>query len=203
MTNKSYKPLISLAIMASGGGSNAVAIVKYFEKNKKIKILGIWTNSIKSGIARKNLGVPIHVFEPTTDDKNLIEIWTKEKVSALILAGYLKPIPKAFIKHFNKNILNIHPSLLPKFGGKGMYGMAVHKAVIESKEEKTGVTVHVVTDKYDEGPIVFQCETDVEKDETVEMLQSRILQIEHWFYPKVIESYCKNEPIEKRTKWIK
>ena len=84
-----------------------------------------------------------------------------------------------------------------------MYGMAVHKAVIESKEEKTGVTVHVVTDKYDEGPIVFQFETDVEKDETVEMLQSRILQIEHRFYPKVIESYCKNEPIEKRTKWIK
>jgi Folate-dependent phosphoribosylglycinamide formyltransferase PurN len=94
MTNKSYKPLISLAIMASGGGSNAAAIVKYFEKNKKIKISGIWTNSIKSGIARKNLGVPIHVFKPTTDDKKLIEIWTKEKVSALILAGYLKPSQK-------------------------------------------------------------------------------------------------------------
>ena len=107
------------------------------------------------------------------------------------------------IKHFNKNILNIHPSLLPKFGGKGMYGIAVYKAVIESKEEKTGVTVHVVTDEYDEGPIIFQCETDVEKDETVEMLQSRILQIEHWFYPKVIELYCKNEPFEKRVKWIK
>ena len=189
--------------MASGGGSNAAAIVKYFEKNKKIKILGIWTNSVKSGIARKKLGVPIHVFEPNTDDKNLIEIWTKKQASALILAGYLKPIPKAFIEKFNKNILNIHPSLLPKFGGKGMYGMAVHKAVIESKEEKTGVTVHVVTDKYDEGPIVFQCETDVEKDETIEMLQSRVLQIEHWFYPKVIESYFKNETIEKRAKWIK
>jgi|TARA_B100001094_G_scaffold327441_1_gene385654 phosphoribosylglycinamide formyltransferase-1 len=203
MTNSSYKPLISLAIMASGSGSNAASIVKYFEKNKKIKILGIWTNSTKSGIARKKLGVPIHVFEPIKDDKNLIETWTKEKVSALILAGYLKPIPKSFIEHFGENILNIHPSLLPRFGGKGMYGMAVHKAVLESKEEKTGITVHVVTDKYDQGPIIFQCETVVEKDETVEMLQSRVLQIEHRFYPKVIESYCKNEPIEKRAKWIK
>mgnify|MGYP001226265925 CR=1 FL=1 len=203
MTNKSYNPPTLLAIMASGEGSNAAAIIRYFEKNKKIKIIGIWTNSIKSGIASKNLGVPVHVFEPAKDDRNLIRIWAKEKVSALILAGYLKPIPKAFIKHFNKNILNIHPSLLPKFGGKGMYGIAIHKAVLEGNEEKTGITVHIVTEKYDEGPVLFQCETKIKKGETAKMLQLRILEIEHRFYPRVIESYFKNEPIEKRTKWIK
>lgn len=203
MTNKSYNPPTLLAIMASGEGSNAAAIIRYFEKNKKIKIIGIWTNSIKSGIASKNLGVPVHVFEPAKDDINLIRIWAKEKVSALILAGYLKPIPKAFIKHFNKNILNIHPSLLPKFGGKGMYGIAIHKAVLEGNEEKTGITVHIVTEKYDEGPVLFQCETKIKKGETAKMLQLRILEIEHRFYPRVIESYFKNEPIEKRTKWIK
>ncbi|MAR17943.1 MAG: phosphoribosylglycinamide formyltransferase [Rhodobacteraceae bacterium] len=191
--------MISLAILASGRGSNAESIVQYFSQNKIIKIVGIWTNSSKSGVLDRKMGVDIRMFSPGKGDDSLLAFWRKEGVDAIILAGYLKPIPLVFLNHFKNNIINIHPSLLPKHGGKGMYGIAVHKAVLASRDKKTGITVHVVTEKYDEGPILFQCETKTRTEDSPETLQARVLKMEHWAYPRVIEAYLQNKPLPKKS----
>lgn len=199
MGEHNHKPLISLAILASGRGSNAESIVQYFSQNKIIKIVGIWTNSSKSGVLDRKMGVDIRMFSAGKGDDSLLAFWRKEGVDAIILAGYLKPIPLVFLNHFKNNIINIHPSLLPKHGGKGMYGIAVHKSVLASRDKKTGITVHVVTEKYDEGPILFQCETKTRTEDSPETLQARVLKMEHWAYPRVIEAYLQNKPLPKKS----
>ena len=199
MSTPPYNPLISLVILASGSGSNAAAVVEYFRKNKNVKTIGIWTNSAKSEVLKRKMGVPVNVFSPGKEDKTLLKIWKEKEATALILAGYLKPIPVIFLNKFKHRILNIHPALLPKYGGKGMFGMAVHHAVINSKDEKSGITVHVVTENYDEGPIVWQVETILKKEETAEGLQKRVLKMEHWAYPRVIEAYLQKSRLPKTS----
>lgn len=199
MGKHNHEPLISLAILASGGGSNAESIVQYFSQNKNIKIVGIWTNYSKSGILDRKTGVDVKVFSPGDDDDSLLMLWKKEGVNAIILAGYLKPIPIVFLQHFRNKIINIHPSLLPKHGGKGMYGIAIHRAALRSLDKKSGITVHIVTEKYDEGPILFQCETKIQIGETPEALQARVLKMEHWAYPRVIEAYLQNRALPKKS----
>lgn len=188
MSSTVPQPLISLAILASGSGSNAAAIVEYFKGHKFCRIEGIWTNSSKAGVLNRNLSVPVHVFTPGLDDAMVLQDWKRREVQAIACAGYLKRVPADWIQAFEKRIWNVHPALLPKFGGAGMYGLHIHRAVIQAGEALSGLSIHEVTAEYDEGALCFQCALPVASTDDPESLQARILRMEHWAFPRVLEA---------------
>jgi len=182
----------NLAFFASHNGSNFQAIVKNclngnINANPKLLI----SNNSDSGamkFASENNIKTYHISDKTSEnpDKEILNVLLDNQIYLVILAGYMKKIPSEVIKLFPNKILNIHPSLLPKYGGKGMYGINVHKAVIEAGELFSGLTIHYVTENYDEGEYILQHTIKVNKDETAESLQKRILEFEHLLYSKVI-----------------
>ena len=127
-----------------------------------------------------------------------VDILKKYHIELILLAGYMKLLPASIIKHFNGDILNIHPALLPRFGGRGMYGINVHKAVIESGEKETGVTIHYVNEKYDEGQIIKQVKVPVKDSDTPEILAARVLKAEHDLYWRVVDFIVNNSPLQQR-----
>ena len=195
MTSEPAQPLISLAVLASGSGSNAAAIVEYFHAHKFCRIEGIWTNTLKAGVLSRDLTVPVHVFNSDVDDETLVAHWGECGISAILCAGYLKKIPLRWIQAFPGRIWNVHPALLPKFGGPGMYGLHIHRAVLAAGETESGLTIHEVTEHYDEGPALFQCRVPVFPSEAPEALQARILRAEHWAFPRVVEAILMNRPL--------
>lgn len=188
MAQNASKPPILVAILASGSGSNAAAIVDYFRGHNFIRVAGIWTNKSTAGVVQRNLGVEVHVFTPGEDDAKLLEVWQDMGVTAVALAGYLRAVPLRWIEAFSGRIWNVHPALLPKFGGAGMYGLHIHRAVIAAGETLSGLTIHDVSEHYDEGPIRFQCAVQVRPEDRAEDLQARILAAEHWAFPRVLEA---------------
>lgn len=189
--NDDASPPVSLAIFASGKGSNAKKIIEYFRDHTKINCTLLCTDQATSGIF--NLSTEFNIstvhFKKKSyrNGKEMSLVLKNFKIQGIILAGYLKLIPKEVINAFPDNILNIHPSLLPAFGGKGMYGMNVHQAVIDAKESKSGISIHLVNPFYDKGKLIFQKAINVHKDWTAEKLKSEIQKLEHHFYPKIIE----------------
>lgn len=175
-----------LIILASGSGSNAASLVGYFNNHPKIQVCGLWTNNPQAGVLQRNLGVDTQVF--AQGDDTLIATWKASGATTLVLAGYLKAIPAAWIDAFKGSVYNIHPALLPAYGGKGMYGMHIHRAVIASGDKASGLSVHKVTEVYDEGPLVFQMQLALRPKEAAEGLQQRILEGEHWAFPRAIEA---------------
>ena len=181
---------VSILIFASGNGSNAENIITYFRK-KAIDINWmIITNNTNAGVIQKSIkmGVPFLVF----NKKDFYENIFLKKISLInpkliILAGFLLKIPENLIKKFDNKIINIHPSLLPKYGGKGMYGMHVHKEVIKNKEEQSGISIHYVNNQYDEGKIIFQKSTKITYPSTAEKLAKKIHQLEMKYFPEIIE----------------
>ena len=188
MAEHALNPPILLAILASGNGSNATAIIQYFKKHNFIRIAGVWTNNERAGVVKRDLDVPVHVFTPGTQDAEVLSIWKQWGVQAVALAGYLKAVPHLWIEAFSGRMFNVHPALLPKFGGAGMYGLHIHRAVVAAGESRAGLTIHEVSEHYDEGPIRFQCEVDVLPGDRPEDLQARILRAEHWAFPRVLEA---------------
>ena len=188
MAQNASNPPILVAILASGSGSNAAAMVEYFEGHNFIRIVGIWTNKASAGVIQRGLAVPVHVFSPGGDDANILAHWQEIGVKAVALAGYLKAVPLLWIEAFSGRMFNVHPALLPKFGGAGMYGLHIHRAVVAAGERRSGLTIHEVSEHYDEGPIRFQCEVDVLPGDQPEDLQARILRAEHWAFPRVLEA---------------
>ena len=188
MAQNASNPPILVAILASGSGSNAAAMVEYFEGHNFIRIVGIWTNKASAGVTQRGLAVPVHVFSPGGDDANILAHWQEIGVQAVALAGYLKAVPLLWIEAFSGRMFNVHPALLPKFGGAGMYGLHIHRAVVAAGERRSGLTIHEVSEHYDEGPIRFQCEVDVLPGDQPEDLQARILRAEHWAFPRVLEA---------------
>jgi len=186
-----------IALFASGEGTNAENIIRYFEKSETIEIAVVLTNKPGAGVIdrAKKLGVPVRVFDRPvfykTDEVNeeLIEL----SVDLIVLAGFLWKVPDSLIHDFPGKILNIHPALLPKFGGKGMYGMNVHRAVIDAKEKKSGITIHLVNEQYDEGQIVFLKEILIDNEDTPEKLASKIHELEYRYYPEIIEKLLVSE----------
>lgn len=178
-----------IAIFASGSGTNAENIIKYFNKNKLIKVDSLWSNNPSAYALTRasSLGVETFVF----NRKQLYEtgeVHSKlrnRKIDLIVLAGFLWLIPENIINDFT--IINIHPALLPKYGGKGMYGIKVHQAVIESGDKETGISIHYVNDKYDEGEIIFQAECPVEPEDTPEEIAQKVHQLEYKYFPEVIE----------------
>lgn len=183
----------NLAIFVSGSGSNAENIFKYFNNHDDINIELFCCNNAKAfAIERsKNLGVDCFVFnrEDYKNEKMMLDKLSAYKIDFIILAGYLWLIPDWLIKNYTDRIINIHPALLPKYGGKGMYGMNVHNAVIENKEKESGITIHLVNENYDEGEIIHQAKCKIEPDDNAELLAQKVHELEYEHFPKVIEKY--------------
>ncbi|CAG7580726.1 MAG: PRGA-formyltransferase [uncultured marine phage] len=186
MNNGNVKNIV---IFASGGGSNAEKIIEHsLTGNVKYKVRAIFTNNPKAGvitIARK-YHVPHFIID---NEFNIVELLKFFKIEVVVLAGFLRKVPDKIIQ--NWYTINIHPSLLPKYGGRGMYGIRVHEAVIRSDDDKSGMTVHHVTSNYDEGKFLYQAELSINTGDTATSLQRRVLSLEHKFYPLVIDEACR------------
>jgi len=182
-----------LAILASGGGSNADKICSYFSNHPNIEVALIISNRENAGvltIANKHNVKAIYINKTIWDSvEDVKEILVSHQIDYIILAGFLKLIPHEIIQHWRNKIINIHPSLLPKFGGKGMYGLNVHKAIKEAQEKTSGMTIHVVDEKYDEGEILFQATCEITPEMTAEEIANKVLILEHLHYSTTIENF--------------
>ncbi|PCJ24704.1 MAG: phosphoribosylglycinamide formyltransferase [Flavobacteriales bacterium] len=181
-----------IAIFASGNGSNAENIANYFSNNSSVEILLILTNNPNAFVIEraKNLGIKLVVFNKSEflEKDNILHVLTKNDINLIVLAGFLLKIPQNLIKSFSHKIINIHPALLPKYGGKGMYGNKIHESVIEAKETESGITIHYVNEYYDEGEIIFQAKCSIETTDTPNDLAAKIHALEYQHFPRVIEN---------------
>jgi phosphoribosylglycinamide formyltransferase-1 len=180
----------NIVIFASGAGSNAQRIIDHFKEDKKAKVVLIVCNNFKAGVLQiaSKENIPVLPIEKSrfSETGYMSEIQDYQP-DIIVLAGFLWKIPEIFIHAFPGKIVNIHPALLPAFGGKGMYGMAVHAAVIAAKEKESGITIHYVDEKYDHGETILQVKCALDENETPESLAKKIHQLEHEHFPKVIE----------------
>ncbi len=182
-----------LAIFISGSGSNAEAIFQHFQTHPSIKVELLLSNNADAfGLERaKKFSIQTKVFirEQFRESEEVLQ-WLKEaEITHIVLAGFLWLIPSYLIKAFRHRIINIHPALLPKFGGKGMYGMKVHEAVRSSEDSQTGITIHEVDEKYDEGRTLFQAVCDIDQSDTPKEIAEKVQRLEHLHYPRVIEDW--------------
>ena len=187
--------MIKIVIFASGSGTNAENIIRYFQATKSASVEAVFTNKADAQVIQRaeKYQVPSHVF--TKNDletgKVLQEI-NAIQPDLIVLAGFLLKFPQSIVAEYPDKIINIHPALLPKYGGKGMYGMHVHRAVVENKESKTGITIHYVNENYDEGNIIFQKEVTVLISDTPEVVAAKIHELEQDHFPVVIEKLLTN-----------
>ncbi|MEO8764951.1 MAG: phosphoribosylglycinamide formyltransferase [Ginsengibacter sp.] len=180
-----------VAIFASGAGSNAKKIIERFENSTRVKIDLIVCNKPGAGVLQIAEAANIQTLiigKKVFSDTGYLDELKNYAIDFIILAGFLWKIPSALINAYPWKIINIHPALLPSYGGKGMYGNAVHEAVLLAKEKQSGITVHYVDDKYDHGRIIFQKACEVVENETVESLAQKVHELEHEYYPKQIEN---------------
>ncbi len=188
--------MIKIAVFASGSGTNAENIINYFQYNNNVKVSNIFTNNVQAGVIKRaeNLKVPLIIFckDDFYQNNKVLEILKNEKIDFIALAGFLWLVPFNIIENYKQKIINIHPALLPKFGGKGMYGNKVHYKVIEDGETESGITIHYVNEKFDDGDIIFQAKCKVGKIDTPESLAIKIHQLEYEWYPKIIEKTIKS-----------
>lgn len=185
----------SLIIFASGKGSNAQAIIDYFKSNHIAKVSLIVSNKANAGvlnIAEKE-GIPSMIVDKAImNSDELVQQLQSYNPSFIVLAGFLWKIPQSLVKAFPEQIINIHPALLPKYGGKGMYGHNVHEAVIATGEKESGITIHYVDEVYDNGSKILQAYCPVMAGDTADALAERIHKLEHFFYPRTIEYLLEN-----------
>lgn len=180
----------NIILFASGGGSNAEQIMQYFAQKEQYTIAALFTNNPNAGVIEKakKYGVPAIIFskEELIEGKVLHEV-NSYRPSLIVLAGFLLKFPSDIIKEYPGKVINIHPALLPKYGGKGMYGIHVHRAVLENKDAESGITIHYVNDNYDEGNIIYQHTVAVLDCLTPEEVAQKVLALEHEHFPRVIE----------------
>jgi phosphoribosylglycinamide formyltransferase/phosphoribosylglycinamide formyltransferase-1 len=193
-----------LAVLASGRGSNLQAIIDHFDniaRERVAKVVLVASNRPDSPalIRAATASIDIAHFDPADDGTQLLALLQKFRIDLVVLAGYLKRIPSRVIHEYAGRIINIHPALLPAFGGEGMYGARVHEAVIAAGAKESGVTVHLVDDDYDRGSIVAQWRVPVEKSDTAESLAARVLNVEHIVYPRAVEMVAMLQQLESKT----
>jgi phosphoribosylglycinamide formyltransferase 1 len=193
-----------LAVLASGRGSNLQAIIDHFDnlsRERIAKVVLVASNRADSPalIRAATASIDIASFDAADDGAQLLALLRKFRIDLVVLAGYLKRIPAAVIREYAGRIINIHPALLPAFGGEGMYGARVHEAVIASGARESGVTVHLVDHDYDRGPIVAQWRVPVEKSDTADSLAERVLGVEHVVYPRAVEMVAMLQQLESKT----
>lgn len=182
--------MVRIVVFASGSGTNAENIIHYFDGHAFVKVVEVLTNNKNAGVIERaqRLKIPVKVFTKKELFSAGFEEILKKKADFVILAGFLLKIPAQIINSFPGKIINIHPALLPKYGGKGMYGMHVHDAVIENNEKESGITIHFVNENYDEGAIIFQKSVPLTDSDTPDDVAAKIHILEQQNFPKVIES---------------
>jgi phosphoribosylglycinamide formyltransferase-1 len=179
-----------ILIFASGSGTNAENIIKYFGNRTTGTVVAVFTNNSNATVLEKakKLSVPTVIFsKEELNTGNTLQMVVEFQPDLIVLAGFLLKFPVNLIETYPNQIINIHPALLPKFGGKGMYGMHIHKAVIDNKEKETGITIHYVNENYDEGNIIFQESVALSENDTPETVASKIHALEQEHFPEVIE----------------
>ncbi len=184
-----------IAIFASGSGSNAQKIMEHFKKHLDAEVVIVLTNNPEAYVLQRadNFEIPSHIFDKNEFYKTnfVVDILKNLQIDLIVLAGFMWLIPQNLLKAFPNKIINIHPALLPKYGGKGMYGDRVHHAVIDAKEEESGITIHFVDENFDEGEIIHQSRFRIEAGDDLEMIKFKGQQLEHLHYPKVVEHLLK------------
>ncbi|QDW23707.1 phosphoribosylglycinamide formyltransferase [Pedobacter sp. KBS0701] len=184
-----------IAIFASGSGSNAQKLMEHFKRSNEIEISLVLTNNADAYVLQRadNFEIPTHIFDKNefykTDE--VVDLLKNLEIDFIVLAGFLWLIPKNLIHAYPGRIVNIHPAILPKFGGKGMYGDHVHHAVMAAGETEGGITIHYVNENYDEGEYIYQARYRIDKSDNLEMVKFKGQQLEHQHYPRVVETIVK------------
>jgi phosphoribosylglycinamide formyltransferase-1 len=185
--------MVNIAVFASGRGSNAQAIIEYLKDNEEIKVALIASNKPQAGVLllAKEYDIPTLVFDRQTfkEGSSILGTLLKHKIQAIILAGFLWKIPDYLLEAFPEKIINIHPALLPKYGGKGMYGHHVHQAVFDNKEIESGITIHLVNAQYDKGKVLFQASIEIDSEDQPDDIAKKVLELEHYYYPRIVEAF--------------
>ena len=193
------KSVKNIAILASGAGSNAQKILEHFSDRMDIAVRLIVSNKQEAGVLNIAKVASIDTFIVTRDSfyatTDLLVELDKRNIDFIVLAGFLWLIPPYLIQHYPERIINIHPALLPKYGGKGMYGHFVHEAVHSAKETHSGITIHYVNEKYDEGSIVFQERCEILPSDQPEDIARKVQVLEHSYYPTVIDQLVSSLPL--------
>lgn len=180
-----------IALFASGAGTNAQAIIRYFAESKQIVVDSLWSNN-PGALALKrasDLGVETFTFNKNQfyESDAVVKMLRERRIDLIVLAGFLWLVPENLIAGFP--IVNIHPALLPKYGGKGMYGMKVHQAVVDNKDTETGISIHIVNRNYDEGEIIYQAKCPILPEDSPEAVAKKVHELEYKYFPSVIEKY--------------
>ena len=184
-----------IAIFASGSGSNAQKLMEHFKRSVEVEIALVLTNNADAYVLQRadSFEIPSHIFDRHefyhTD--NIIDLLKNLDIDLIIIAGFLWLIPKNLIQEYPGRIINIHPAILPKYGGKGMYGDFVHKAIMEANEPEGGITIHYVNENYDEGDYIYQAKYRIDKGDNLEMVKFKGQQLEHLHYPRIVEGIIK------------
>lgn len=184
-----------IAIFASGSGSNAQKIIEHFKRSSEAEVSIILSNNPDAYVLQRadNFEIPTHVFDRDEfyNSSGVIDVLKKLQIDLIVLAGFLWLIPEDLISAYQNKIVNIHPSLLPKYGGKGMYGDRVHREVLRNHEPESGITIHFVSSRYDEGEVIHQSKFKIDETDDLEMIKFKIQQLEHYHFPRVIENLLK------------
>lgn len=184
-----------IAIFASGSGSNAQKIMEYFNKHDEVEVAIVLTNNPEAYVLQRadNFEIPSHIFDKKEFSKsdNIVQLLKNLQIDLIVLAGFLWLIPQNLLNAFPNKIINIHPALLPKYGGQGMYGDKVHQSVLDAKDEESGITIHFVNENFDDGEVIHQSRYRIEKGDDIEMIKFKGQQLEHLHYPKVVEALLK------------
>ena len=180
-----------IVIFASGNGTNTQNIIKYFQNSKHAQVVCVLSNNKNAKVLDRSLDLNIEALSFTKAEmlapQGLLSLLNNRKPDLLVLAGFLLKFPEIIIDAYPNQVINIHPALLPKYGGKGMYGHHVHKAVVANKETHSGITIHYVNNQYDQGKIIFQKKTTIVPQDTPQDVAVKVQLLEHQWFPKVLE----------------
>ena len=183
--------MTQIALFSSGNGTNAENIAKYFNKSRQINVALVISNKQNAFVHQraKALNIPSYSFSKTEimEGTNLLKLLSDNGIEYIILAGFLLKIPDVLLNSFPNRIINIHPALLPKYGGKGMYGDNVHKKVIEMGDAKSGITIHYVNEEYDEGEVIFQESCNIQPEDTYKDVAQKVHELEYAHFPRIIK----------------
>ncbi|MCY4419490.1 MAG: phosphoribosylglycinamide formyltransferase [Cytophagales bacterium] len=200
---------VRLCLLASGTGSNAQNISESFKDHPRIEVGALLSNSKTAPVLEKirKMGIEVRYFPNTSFEENsepILKFFRSRQIDLIVLAGFLRCLSRDIVRAFDKKILNLHPSLLPKYGGKGMYGNRVHQAVLDAGEPETGITIHHVNEDYDQGDVMFTHSCPVDKKDTVETLAQKIRHLEHEKYPQAIKVIAPkfSHYLSPRFSWI-
>jgi phosphoribosylglycinamide formyltransferase 1 len=192
-----------IAIFASGSGTNAQRIIEYFKGNALVSIDLVLSNNPDAYVLKRagTCGIPAHVFSRGSfyDTREMLDVLNRYGITFIVLAGFLWLIPGYLLEAYPRRIINIHPALLPAYGGKGMYGMRVHESVLAAKEQESGISIHYVNTEYDDGQIIFQAKCRVDAADTPESLARKIHSLEYRYYPEIIEKLLVKDQEDRQT----